>query len=254
MVQPHPAALSRAGVEGRVTAQRDELGDLGVGQPDLDVLDPVGEVGEPDGAHGSGHGARVPGGGVQGQDVTAGQDAPRGQPAVHDEVVDTLGEREIGHPGVAGRRPVRVEFQGGGAGAERQPDAGGPGLGQPQVLVGDLGAGPGREAVGQQAVLAVFQVEGAAHQARRHRCGDGGRGCVVVPGRDRFVLGVHPLTLAKPAAGRHPVSRASPDRTAPPSPDRGGGRRCVPVVRGGTARPDRPGPPAHSPDPRARQG
>src|SRR5690606_35059929 len=139
VVQPHPAAPVRFGLDGGVGAQRDELGGLVVRQPDLDVLGAVGQAGEAQGGDGAGPVLRGAGGHVDGEGVAAGRTGLVGEAAVDEQVVHAV--RAGRHSGVGALGGQRVEFDGGGPGAEGQPDPRRLGLGHGQLRVGVLGAG-----------------------------------------------------------------------------------------------------------------
>ncbi len=205
VVQPHPAAGLRCGLDGGVGAQGDQLGDLVVRQPDLDVLLAVGQTGEPDGADRSRPGFRRPGGHVHHQDVAAGHTAPAGQVAVDEQVVHAVRTGRgapVGHLGAK-----RVQLDGHGPRTKHQPYAGRLGLRHGQLPVGALGAGPGRQSMRQRTVLGAFQVERAAQEFG----GDGSADPGCRPGRGRgaghgfVVLAVHDLSLST----EYPINKLS---------------------------------------------
>lgn len=172
MVQPHLAAGApegRGGLHGRVRAQGDELGGLVVRQPDLDGLGGVGQTGEPERARLPRRvleGARAH---VDGQGVAAGHAPLPGEPSVHEQVVEAVGARRHAYVDALGRH--RVEFDDGGAGAEGEADAGGLRLGHGQLAVRVLGAGPGGEAVREEAASGALNVDRTVDEVVRQRCG-----------------------------------------------------------------------------------
>ena len=95
VVQPHPATRPGHGRDRCIGAQGDQLGDLVVRQPDLDVLRPARQAGEPERLHRTRLEGRGTGRHVDGADVAAERDGPAGEPAVDEQVVD---------PGGTGRR------------------------------------------------------------------------------------------------------------------------------------------------------
>ncbi len=162
MVQPHPAAPVRYGLHGGVGAQRDQLGRLVVRQPDLHVLEGVRETGEAHGAHRAGPVLGGTGAQVDGEGVALGERGAAGRESVDEQVVHAVRARRGAD--VDPLRRQGVQLDGGGAGAQGQPYAGGLGLRQGELRVGALGAGPGGQPVRQQAARGALQFEGTAYQ------------------------------------------------------------------------------------------
>ncbi len=170
VVQPYLAAPVRCGLDGGVGTQGDEFGGLVVRQPDLDVLHPAGQAGEAEGAGRAGPEHGGPGGHVHGQGVAAGHAGPAGQAAVDEQVVHAVrAGRSTDVDPFGGQR---VQFDGGGPGAEDQPYPGGLGLRHGELSVGALGAGTGGQPVRQHTVGGVLQVERAAQKVRGDGRGD----------------------------------------------------------------------------------
>ncbi len=139
VVQPHPAAPVRHGLDRRVRAQPDQLGALVVRQPDRDVLGVGGEAGEPQRVHGPRPGLDGSGRHVHGPRVTTRRTGLGDQSAVDEQVVDpgrARRETEEVHRG-----PEHVQLDRGRAGAEGEPHTRGLGLRGGQLRVGALRAG-----------------------------------------------------------------------------------------------------------------
>ena len=138
-------------------------------------LIPAGQAREPEGAGRAGPRARRSRSPCRwSSGVAAGRAGLAGQTAVDEQVVHAV------RAGRARRRrpawwAATSSSTAVAAGAERQPYAGGLGLGHGELRVGALGAGPGGQPVRQHAVRGALQVEGAAQQVGGDRRGDPGR-------------------------------------------------------------------------------
>ncbi len=195
MVQPHPPPARLHRRDGGVGAQGDQLGDLGVRQPDLDGLLPPGQPVEPYGADPPWErllGAVTQ---VHHQHIAPARRGPPGRLPVDVQVVRPVragGNTPVGHD-----RTQDVQLDGGGPGAEHQPYAGGLGLGLGHLFVtAELRPGAGGQPVGEEAAArGALQVECAAHEGAGE--GGGERG-----GEPAGGWSMHPACPPKPRSSR----------------------------------------------------
>jgi hypothetical protein len=140
-------------------------------QPDLDVLVPRRQIGEPHGRHGAVTGLGGAGGEVDHHGPPAARALPVGERAVDEQVVAAVGSRR--HVAEGRGRAEAVDLDHGGGRPEHQPDPGGAGLGGEQLRVGQR-AGTCGQAVRHDAHRRGLQLERAGQQVGGDRCADQG--------------------------------------------------------------------------------
>jgi hypothetical protein len=168
VVQPDRAVRDHR-LDRGIGAQRHQLGDLVVRQPDHHLLRPGGQ-GEPDRADRARDQLRLPGGHGDPQLVAVRHALLVPELAVDHQVVQAVRPRRSVDVKVLGAQGVQLH--GGGRGAEHQPNTSRLRLGHGKLRVRNLHPRLGRQPVRAHALLGRLQLQRTAQQLEGDRRGD----------------------------------------------------------------------------------